>query len=160
MNFRSDTVLSENPNFMNFGLSPVNTTDKLGSVIAPTIRVGITTNFSDWLQPWHDIEETKADGVIETKSRNHYNFKSDYETMREIQDFERGNISMIPPILASTPLGTNTTKRKMSPIDSIPVEKKTPDTTPMTQPTELSEKSGKCTYQGTQTQIHCCQTHH
>ena len=46
MNFGSDTVLSKNTNFMNFGLSPVNTTDKLGSVIVPTTRVRMPTNGS------------------------------------------------------------------------------------------------------------------
>ena len=36
MSFGSDTVLSESPNFMNFGLSSVNITDELGSVFVPT----------------------------------------------------------------------------------------------------------------------------
>ena len=49
MNFGSDTVLSKNPNFMNFGLSPVNTIDELRSVIVPTTRVVRPTNGSDWL---------------------------------------------------------------------------------------------------------------
>ena len=44
---------------------------------------------SYWLQPGHDIEEAIADRVSETKAKNHYNLKTDSETMREIQDFER-----------------------------------------------------------------------
>ena len=94
MNFGSDTVLSENQNIMNFGLSPVNTTDKLVSVIVPTTRFIRPTNGSDCLQPGHDIEEATADIASEKKAKNHYNIKSDFETMREIQDFERDNISM------------------------------------------------------------------
>ena len=79
---------------MNLGLSSVYTTDKLGSVIVPTTIVGRPINGSKWIQPGYDIEEATADGVREKKENNHYNFKSDFETMMEIQDFEQGNISM------------------------------------------------------------------
>ena len=99
MNFVIDTVFSKNPNNMNFRLSPVNTTDKLGSVIIPTNRVKMPKNGSNWLHPGHDIEEAAADGVSETRANNHYNFKSDFEAMREIQDFEQENISMSQPTL-------------------------------------------------------------
>ena len=93
-NFGSDTVLSKNPNFMNFGLLPVNTTDKLRSIIVLTARVGGPRNGSNWLQSGHDIEEAKLDRVRKTKANNHYNFKSYFKTMREIQYFEQENISM------------------------------------------------------------------
>ena len=132
MNFGSDTVLSKNSNFMDFGLSPFNTTDKLGSIIAP-----------DWIQHGHDIEVAAADRVSKMKAKNHYNFKSDFETVREIQYFERENISMSRPTLDSTPISTNITNGTTSPIDSIPVGAKTPDSMPLTQPTEFKEKNGK-----------------
>ena len=45
--------------------------------------------------------------------------------------------------LYSTPLGTNTTNGKTSPIDSIPGGTKTPEPTPLTRPTELSEQNVK-----------------
>ena len=77
MNFGSDTNLSENPNFMNFGLSPVKKIDKLRSVFVSTTRVGSPKNSSNWIKPRHDIEEATADRVSETKEKNHYNFKSD-----------------------------------------------------------------------------------
>ena len=141
MSLGSD-VLSENPKFVNFGLSPVNTTYKLRSVILPTTRVGRPKNGSKWLQSVHDIEEATSDRVIEKKASNHYNLKSDFETMREIQDCERKNISMSPPTFDSTPIGKNTTNRKISPIESIPVEK-TLEPTPLTLPTKLPEKNGK-----------------
>ena len=111
---------------MNFRLSPVNTTGKLGSVIFPTTRSGRPKNGSNWIQPGHDIEEATAYRASKTKAKNHYNFKSDYETMREIQAFEQENISMSGPTLDSTLIGTNTTNRKTSPIDSILVGTKTP----------------------------------
>ena len=77
MNFRSDTVLSESPNFMDFGLSSVNTTNELGSVFIPTTRIGRPTDGSNWLPPGHDISEATADIVSSTKAKNHYNFRVD-----------------------------------------------------------------------------------
>ena len=76
MNFGSDTILSENPNFINFGMSPINTTDKLGSTIVPITRVWMPTIGSNWIHPENDIEESTADGEIKTKAKNHYNFKN------------------------------------------------------------------------------------
>ena len=43
---------------------------------------------------------------------------------------------MSRPPLDSNPLGTNTTNKKTSPIDSIPVGTKIPDPTPVTPPTD------------------------
>ena len=80
--------------------------------------------------------------------------------MRDIQDFERENISMSRPTLDLTPIFSNTTNGKTSPIDSvlvgiktqftispspielIPVRKKTTESTPLTWSTELPEKNG------------------
>ena len=81
MNFGNATVISNNPNFMNFGLSPVNTRDTLGSVILPTTRVGRPTNGSNWIRPGHVISEATVNGMSKTKAKNHYYFKSDFETM-------------------------------------------------------------------------------
>ena len=47
MDFWSNSVVAESPNFMDFRLSPANTTDKLKSVIGPTTRVKILTNGSN-----------------------------------------------------------------------------------------------------------------
>ena len=63
--------------------------------------------------------------------------------MREIQDFERENISMSPPNLDSTPIVLNTTNRTRSPIESITVGTKMLVPTPLTQPTEFPEQNGK-----------------
>ena len=72
MDFGSNSVVSESPNFMDFGLSPSNTPDKLKSVIVPTTRVGRLTNVSNWPRPRHDIKEDKAEKVSETKSYSKY----------------------------------------------------------------------------------------
>ena len=124
MNFGGDTVLSESPNFMNFELSSVNATDEIRSVFVPTTRVVRPTNGSKWIPPGHYISEATYDRVCEKKAKNHYTFKRDFETRREIQDFGRQNYPVSSPTLDSTPLGTNNTNRTTSPIDSIPVGKK------------------------------------
>ena len=143
MNFGSDTVLSKSPNFMDFGLYSVNTTDELGS---PTSKIGRMTDGSKWIPPGHDISETIADRVIGTKAKNHHNFKSEFETRRDKmvdQYFGRQNDPMSQPNLNSTPLGTNKNNKTTSPIDSIPVITKMPEPTPLTRRTELSEQNGK-----------------
>ena len=79
----------------------------------------------------------------ETKANKHYNFKSNFATMREIQDFEQKNISMSSPNLDSTTIVKNTTNRKMSPIDSITVGTKTLKPTQLICPTDFLEQNGK-----------------
>ena len=44
---------------------------------------------------------------------------------------------MSRPALDSTPFGTNTTNRTMSPIDLVPVGTKTPEPMPRTRPTDF-----------------------
>ena len=115
MNFGSDTVLSESPNFMDFGLSSANTRDELGSVFAPSTKIGRVTDVSNWIIPGHDISEATADRVSGTKSKNHYNFRSEFETRRDKmldQDFGCQTDPTSQPTLGSTPIGTYTTNGK------------------------------------------------
>ena len=72
MKFGSDAVFNQNPNFVNFGLTSINTTYKLGSVSVLTTRVGRPTNISNWIRHGNDIEEVTTDRGRETKSNNHY----------------------------------------------------------------------------------------
>ena len=121
MNFGSDTVLIESPNFVNLGLAYVHTSDELGYVVIPTTRIGTPMDGSKWLPTSHCIGEVTADRVSRTGSEQDYNAKTDFETRRENQDFERQNNSMTRPTLDSTPLGTSTTTGTKSHIDLIPV---------------------------------------
>ena len=66
-----------------------------------------------------------------TISEKKYSHKTDFETRRENQDFGRQNISISQPPLDSTPIDNNTTNGTTSPIESIPVRKKTTDPTPL-----------------------------
>ena len=98
MNFVSDTVLSKSPSFMDFGLSSVNTTDELGSVFVPTTRILRLADIYNCILTVHDISESTVDTVSGTKSKNHYNFKSEFETRRDKmldQYFGRQNDPMI-----------------------------------------------------------------
>ena len=73
--FGCDTIVIPNPNFVDFGLASVNPTHQIGSAGVPTNRVGSPTNSSDWRQQGHNIEESTADRVIETKVNSDYIFK-------------------------------------------------------------------------------------
>ena len=57
MDFASNSVVSESPNFMDLGLSPANTTDKLKSVIVPTTRVEGFVDISNWIASRRGCEE-------------------------------------------------------------------------------------------------------
>ena len=102
MDFGRNFVVTKSPKFMDFGLSPANTPDKTKYVIVPTTRYGELTNGSDWLWPRNDIEEVIADRVSGTKEKTDNILKSDLETMRKIQYFERDNISTSRPTLDLT----------------------------------------------------------
>ena len=120
---------------MNFELSYANTTDEMGSVFIPTARVGRPIDGSNWIPPEYDISEATADRVSKTMANNGYNFKSDFETRKDIQYFGRQNDPMSPPTFDSTPFGKKTTNGTTSPIESITFKKKMPEPTPLTRPT-------------------------
>ena len=82
MNFASDTVLSESPNFMDFRMLSVNTTDELGSVFVPTTIIRRPMDGFDWIPPGHFISEDTAYRVSRTKAKNHYNSTNYFETRR------------------------------------------------------------------------------
>ena len=74
MNFGSDTVLSESPNFVDFELSSVNTTDDLRSVFFPNTIIGMPIDVFNWLPSGHEMSEVTADRVSGTNAKNHCNF--------------------------------------------------------------------------------------
>ena len=94
MDFRRNFVITNSPTFMDFRLSPTNKPDKIKSVIVPTTRFGRLANGSNWIWTWHDTEEVTVEIVSKKIAYSNYIFKNKFETMKEIQHFERGNISM------------------------------------------------------------------
>ena len=96
MNFGSNSVVAKIPKFMDFRLSPANTTDRLKSVIIPTTRFEKLTNGSNWIAYRHDIEEVTVEIVSKAKAYDDYIFENEFETMKV---FERENISVTRPTL-------------------------------------------------------------
>ena len=80
MDFASNSVIGKIPNFMDLGLSPAHTTDKLNSVIGPTTRVEGLTYRSDSLASRHGIEEVTVGRVSEKKAYIDYIKHSEFET--------------------------------------------------------------------------------
>ena len=171
--FTSNAVGTEAPEFVYLGIPDVNASDKFSSFGKPNTKVGRPTDGSNWYVLGNVFGEVTAFGVSGTRSEQNYSYKTDFETRRENQDFGRQNISMSRPPLDSTYFGTNTTNRKTSPIESIPVGEKTPYPTPLTQQTEIStrptespkrstdsSRRKKRTYHRTQSQTHHHQTHY
>ena len=80
VNFGDDTVLSESPNFIDFWMLSVNTTDELGSVFVPTTIIINPKDGSNCLMHGHGISEAKEGIVGRVEAKNHYNFKIKFET--------------------------------------------------------------------------------
>ena len=139
MNLTYDAGLTESPNFENLGLSSVHTSDELGSFSIHATRIGRDIDGSNWPPIGYLIGEVTVDRMSRTSSEQKYISKTYFETRRENQYFGCQNNSMSQPPLNSTPFGTDTIKKTTSPTDSIPVETKTPEPTPQTRPTKLSE---------------------
>ena len=124
MNFGSETILSVSPNFMDLGLSSVNTMDELGSVCASITRIGSAAHRSDCPPCSRCIIDATTYIVIRTKANNHYNFKSEFEIRRDKvvdQYFGRQNDPTSRPHLELTTLGTNKANGTTLPSDLIPV---------------------------------------
>ena len=81
MNFTSNSVFGENPKFVDLGLSPAHTADKLKSIFAPATRTGWLTDKSDGLASRHRIEEITTDRLSEAKAYRDYIQNSEFETM-------------------------------------------------------------------------------
>ena len=143
MKFRSDNVLSVSRNFMDLGMSFVDTTNEIWSVFASTTRIISSSYVYDWLPRSHFISKATEDIVIETKAKNHYNFKSEFENSRDKvvdQYFGRKHNSTSRPPLDSTPIGTNTTNRTTLPSDSIQFGTKFPKPTSPALPKDLPKE--------------------
>ena len=81
VNFASNSVFGETPKFMDLGLSPAHTPDKIKSIFVPANRVGVLADNSDGLTSSHGIAKVTADRVIEEKAYSDYNKNSEFETM-------------------------------------------------------------------------------
>ena len=94
INFTCDAILAEMPNFMNMGISPVHTSDELGSFKNPTTRIGRAINEPNCLLPGHLIGEVAANRIIRARSEQNYSSKTNFEMRGGNQDFGCQNNSM------------------------------------------------------------------
>ena len=90
VNFASNAVFGKNPKFVDLGLSPAHTADKLKSVIVPATRVRGLTDNSDGLTSSHGISKVGADRVSEAKAYSDYIKNSEFETMK-VFEFENNS---------------------------------------------------------------------
>ena len=81
VNFASNSVFGENPKFVDLGLSPAHTVDKLKSIFVPATRSGGLTDNSDGLTSSHGIAKVTADRVSEEKAYSDYIKNSEFENM-------------------------------------------------------------------------------
>ena len=82
VNFTRDAALTKIPNFMNLGLSSVQTSDELGSFNIPATRIRRPTDVSNWLPSGHLIGVVTADRMNRTRSEKNYSSKTYFETRR------------------------------------------------------------------------------
>ena len=100
----ADTVNIPEPQFIDLGLSTIDTLDKGTSLWTPATRVGRPTDVSHWSMSEHIFGKYTAvrNAVIK---KSDYNNKTDFETWRENQEFERQNNDRSPLPLDLTPVG-------------------------------------------------------
>ena len=150
MDFTSNVIGTKAPNIVNLGLSDVNLFVEFNAFGTPDTRVRRPTDVSHWSTPGHVFLEATLVRMSGTRSELNYSYKTNFGIRRENQDFGRRNNLMSQPPLESPRFGTNTTNITTSPIDLIPVGRKTPDPTPQkhltnfsTQPTDYSKRKVK-----------------
>ena len=72
MIFASNSVFGKTPKFVDLGLSPAHTADKLKSIFAPATRAGGLTHNSDGIASGYCIVEVIVDRVSKTKAYSDY----------------------------------------------------------------------------------------
>ena len=90
VNFASNSVFGETPKFVDLGLSPSNTADKLKTIFVHATRAGGLTDNSDGLTSSHAIANVTADRVSEAKAYSDYIKNSEFETMN-VFEFENNS---------------------------------------------------------------------
>ena len=80
MNLASNPIFGETPKFVDLGLSPAHTADKLKSIFTPNTRSGGLTDNSDGIMSWHRIAKVTVEREGEAKLYSDYIKNSDFET--------------------------------------------------------------------------------
>ena len=124
MDFLSNVVQTETPQFVDFALLAINTSNELSVLAAPTTIIRRLTYGTPWLDQDHVLGEATAVGISAACSDQDYIYKTDFEIWRKNKEFERQNILMSQPPLYSIPIGTKTTNITTSHLYSTNIENK------------------------------------
>ena len=81
INFASNSVFGETPKFVDLGLSPAHTADKIKSIFAPTTRARGLADNSNRIKSMHRIAEVTVDRLSEEKLYSDYIKNSEFKTM-------------------------------------------------------------------------------
>ena len=117
MNLVKDPANFPAPQFVDLGLSTNDVLDKGASIWNPYTRVGRPTYAAHWSTLGHIFGKTTAVGnyVI---AKSDYNYKTDFDTWRENQEFEsQKNARNLPP-LDLNPVGAKKSDPKTLTMDS------------------------------------------
>ena len=107
LNLLADPVNIPAPQFVDLGISTIDALSKGASLWTPATRVGRSTDATYWIAPDHIFGRTTAIGDS-VSAKSDYKYKTDFETWRENQEFERQNNTRSRPPSDSTPVGVKT----------------------------------------------------
>ena len=114
MNLAEDPVQTQTPQFVDMGLTTIDTLYEGSGISKPATIIRRSTDGAHWSTPNHIFDETIAVGVSEAKYDYGYNYKTEFQIWKENKKFERQNILMSQTPLVSTSVGTNTLNTKIS----------------------------------------------
>ena len=80
-----NAVRTEIPDFMNFRLLSINTTDELGSVFTPKTRIGRPTDVFNWVASVCVFGTITEIGMSGTRSEQNYSYKTDWKLGSKIR---------------------------------------------------------------------------
>ena len=108
MNFADDPVPTQTLQFMDLGFSNINVLYERSGLSTPATRIKSPTYGCHCSAPDRVFGESTVVGINSDKSDHDYNYKTEFQILRENQEFERQNVLMSRPPLDLTHIGTNT----------------------------------------------------
>ena len=94
MDFTTNSIGTEAPNSVDWGIRAVNTSDEFNIFFTPTTRIRGPNDGTHWSAPDHVVGESTAVGMSATRSELDHSYKTDFQNGRENKDFGNQNISM------------------------------------------------------------------
>ena len=86
MNFKSDVVQTEAPQFVDLEIPAINTLHESGVLGTPATSIRRPMYVSHWSMPYHLFGDATSVGMSAAKSDHDYSYKTDFEIWREIRN--------------------------------------------------------------------------